>query len=69
MKSRIDKSVYKYTKFIDVNIFTRNGKYHREKDLPAVIYTNGTMCWYVNSKLTYTNGYLFEKYESIIHKI
>jgi len=30
--------------------FTKNGKPHRDNDLPAVAYTDGTKLWYKNGK-------------------
>lgn len=47
----------------------KNGNHHRDRDLPAVVYKDGTLFWYVNSKLISTNSYLFEKYELIINKV
>ncbi len=29
----------------------QHGKLHRDNDLPAVIYTNGTQMWYQHGKL------------------
>lgn len=56
MKSRIDKSIYKYTEFIDVKFFTKNGKYHREKDLPAIVNINDHYArWYINGEFVKSN--------------
>ena len=49
MKSRIDKTIYKF----EINKYNskfwyKNGKYHREKDKPAIIYITGTMYWFKN---------------------
>jgi hypothetical protein len=29
----------------------KNGDYHRDKDLPAIIHNDGRMSWYKNGKL------------------
>jgi hypothetical protein len=47
MKSRIDKTEYSF--FIDKydNMFWyKNGDYHRDKDLPAIIWCDGYLSWY-----------------------
>ena len=31
----------------------KNGKLHRDNDLPAVIYLDGTQCWYKNGEIYY----------------
>ena len=49
MKSRIDKLEYKFEKDIDEDLFYyKNKKHHRDKDLPAVIWDDGTRIWYKN---------------------
>jgi len=46
MKSRMYKRKYNYTKTKNGNKFWfKNGLYHREKDLPAIIWSNGDMDW------------------------
>jgi len=51
MKSRIDKTKYKFeiNKYNDL-VFYKNGNYHRDKDLPAIIYVDGTMFWFKNGQ-------------------
>ena len=49
MKSRIDKTEYSF--FIDKydNMsWYKNSKYHRDNDLPAIIWNDGTMAWCKN---------------------
>jgi len=49
MKSRIDKTKYLFNEsLIGTMFWYKNGKRHREKDLPAIIYYNGDMYWYKN---------------------
>ena len=49
MKSRIDKTKYTFEKYSSGNKYwLKNGKYHREKDKPAIIYNTGTMYWFKN---------------------
>lgn len=47
MKSRVDKSIYKYKRdnFMSRRWF-KNGFEYREKGLPAYIGSNGTSCWF-----------------------
>jgi len=44
-KSRIDKREYSYNLDISYNVrnWYKNGKLHRERDLPATIHNNGSM--------------------------
>lgn len=50
MKSRINKLLYKY--FVDgqdySQVWTKNGRYHRDRNLPAIISDNGDMWWYID---------------------
>ena len=49
MKSRIDKTEYKFKKYLDGDMYWyKNGFSHRDNDLPAVIYNTGTMAWCKN---------------------
>jgi len=49
MKSRIDKTEYKFKKYLGGTMFWyKNGNYHRDKDKPAIIYSDGDMYWYKN---------------------
>ena len=51
MKSRIDKTEYTFETHPTGTMFwCKNGKLHREKDLPAIIYYNGDMYWYKNGE-------------------
>jgi hypothetical protein len=51
MKSRINKTEYRFAKYLSGTMdWHRNGKYHRDKDLPAVIHNTGAMSWYINGK-------------------
>ena len=48
-KSRIDKTIYNF--FIDEcnnKYWLKNELRHREKDLPAVIWNDGSMFWHKN---------------------
>jgi len=48
-KSRFDKTEYTFEKYTSGNKYWyKNGLYHREKDLPAVIYSDRDMYWYKN---------------------
>jgi len=52
MKSRIDKTEYSF--FIDGfnnKIWYKNDEYHREKDKPAIIYSNGEIAWFKNGEI------------------
>jgi hypothetical protein len=44
--SEEDKKEFKSTDYYV--IFEKNGKLHRNNDLPAVIYVNGSKSWYQN---------------------
>jgi len=56
MKSRIDKTEYKFEKYRGGSMFWyKNDDYHRENDLPAIIYNTGTMAWYINGKFIKAN--------------
>jgi hypothetical protein len=57
MKSRIDKTEYRFeiTKDLDM-IWYKNNSYHREKDLPAIIYNNSIRVWYINGLRHRKNG-------------
>jgi len=49
MKSRIDKTEYSFDKYTSGTMYwLKNGWYHRDNDLPAIIYNTGTMSWYKN---------------------
>jgi len=49
MKSRINKTEYTFDKYTDGTMtWYKNDKYHREKDKPAIIWSNGDMDWYKN---------------------
>jgi len=49
MKSRIDKTEYKFkTSTLGTMFWYKNGLSHRENDNPAIIYGDGTMFWYKN---------------------
>jgi len=51
MKSRIDKTEYKFkTHTLGSMFWYKNGGRHRDKDLPAIIFRNGTMHWFKNNK-------------------
>ena len=52
MKSRIDKTEYSF--FIDDyngKYWCKNGMYHRDRDLPALIFNDGSMYWWNNGEL------------------
>jgi len=50
-KSRIDKRKYKFdNNEYNSKFWIKDGKYHREKDKPAIIWSNGDMDWYKNGK-------------------
>jgi len=56
MKSRIDKTEYSF--FIDKydNMYWyKNGNYHRENDLPAIIWYDGSLSWYKDGFTIKTN--------------
>ena len=44
--------------------FNENGKYHRENDLPAIEYANGTKEWWLNGKLHRENDLPAVEYAS-----
>jgi len=49
MKSRIDKTEYSF--FINEynnKFWYKNGQSHRDKDLPAMVYSDGDMAWFKN---------------------
>jgi len=51
MKSRIDKTEYKFKKYLyGIMFWYKNGLSHRENDKPAVIYGTGNMAWYKNGE-------------------
>jgi len=51
MKSRIDKTEYTFSKSpLGTMYWFKNGLYHRDNDLPAIIYNTGTMYWFKNNK-------------------
>jgi len=48
-KSRINKTEYSFNKSaIGTMSWLKNNQFHRERDLPATIHTNGDMFWYRN---------------------
>jgi hypothetical protein len=60
--SRIDKSKYLYVRYPNAgSAFFKNNQFHRERDLPAVIWDNGNMVWYIDGtaiKNNYKNSNL-----------
>jgi hypothetical protein len=51
-KSRIDKTEYTFDKFSSGNRYwLKNNNYHRENDLPAIIWYDGDMAWFINGVL------------------
>jgi len=51
-KSRIDKTEHTFEKYPGgTMVWYKNKSYHRENDLPAIIYIDGSMSWYKNGKL------------------
>jgi len=51
MKSRIDKTEYKFKKYLGGTMYWyKNGVFHRENDKPAIIWNNGTMSWYIDGE-------------------
>ena len=56
MKSRIDKTEYTFeTHSTGTMAWFKNGMYHREKDLPAIIYSSGYMYWFKNGNFIKEN--------------
>ena len=52
MKSRIDKTEYKFKKYLGGTMFWfKNGLNHRDNDKPAIVYHDGDMSWHINGKL------------------
>ena len=39
---------YEYDSKYNAHIWYKNGNYHRDNDLPAIIFDNGTQVWYQN---------------------
>ena len=57
-KDLLDALKHLYTTVIDANgtqYWYKDGKQHRDGDLPALIYANGTQGWYKDGK-KYTPG-------------
>ena len=51
MKSRVDKTKYTFEKYSSGNKYWfKNSNVHREKDLPAIIYSSGYMSWHINGE-------------------
>jgi len=51
MKYRIDKTEYTFDKnSTGNNYWYKNGNYHRDKDLPAIIWYDGDMFWFENGE-------------------
>jgi len=51
MKSRIDKTKYKFEKYPTGNKYWyKNGQSHRDNDKPAIISSSGNMNWFKNGK-------------------
>ena len=49
MKSRIDKTKYTFDKYKSGNKYWyKNDLRHRDRDLPAIIYRDGYMTWYID---------------------
>jgi len=66
MKSRIDKTEYTFHKSLSGTMaWFKDGNYHRDKDKPAIIYSNGDIAWFKNGEyhrekdkpaIIYSNG-------------
>jgi len=50
-KSRIDKREYKFFSDQRVKIWHKNNNYHRDRDLPAIIWSTGLKSHYKNGCL------------------
>jgi len=56
MKSRIDKTEYKFKKYLGGTMFWfKNGNYHRDNNKPAFVWDNGDMEWWVDGKFIKEN--------------
>jgi hypothetical protein len=69
-KSRIDKTNYKF----DIGspepmIWYKKGDIHREKDLPAIVFGNGTKYWYKDGGIHRDNNKPAIIYESGLKEI
>jgi hypothetical protein len=71
------KLLEKYENINGYQYWFKNGKIHRDNDLPAAIYSNGDQCWYKNGKKhrdndlpaeIYANGYQFWYKNGLIHR-
>ena len=56
MKSRIDKLEYIFEIKFNNKIYYKNNKPHRDNDLPAIIWKDGSRVWYENGKSHRDNG-------------
>ena len=48
-------------KFDDRTEYKRDGELHRDNDLPAIEFANGTKVWYLNDKLHRSDGPAIER--------